>query len=118
MDTSKRKSTRNKVWPETKVQLQFRDKLSLNSNSIVTVTAKADNLSAHGIFVITEEKIPSRTEVDILIDFEPGEKKANNIIPAKGIVLRQAAEGVAIQFTTIDTHLLGECIMAKLNTKK
>jgi hypothetical protein len=117
MDTRKRKNTRNKVWPETEVHLKYRDKLSLHANSIVHVTAGADNLSANGIFVLTDEKIPTRTEVDIRIDFQPGDKQANFIL-AKGLVIRQDDRGVAIQFTDIDTHQLGECIMAKLNSKK
>ncbi|GAB6097345.1 hypothetical protein JCM14469_35990 [Desulfatiferula olefinivorans] len=117
MDTRKRKNTRNKVWPETEVHLKYRDKMSLHANSIADISAHADNLSANGIFVLTDEKIPSGTEVDIKIDFQPGEKQPN-FIHAKGLVLRQDDRGVAIKFTVIDTHLLGECIMAKLNSKK
>ncbi|MBU1168835.1 MAG: PilZ domain-containing protein [Proteobacteria bacterium] len=117
MEKKNRKNTRNKVWPETEVQLKFRDKAELHSNSITKIKAKVDNLSASGLFALTEERISSQTEVDIKIDFQPGEKKSN-FIHATGIVLRQEDNGVAVQFTKIDTQLLGECIMAKLNSQK
>lgn len=117
MDDQKRKSTRNKVWPETEAQLEFCDKTSMESNSLITIKAYVDNLSANGIFILTEELIPTDTLVDIIIDFEPGEQPPN-IIQATGVVVRREEKGVAIEFKMIDTLLLGECILAKLNSKK
>lgn len=117
MDDQKRKSTRNKVWPETEAQLEFRDKTPGNSNNIIKVKAQVDNLSASGVFVLAQDSIAVETQVDIVIDFEPGEQPPN-IIQASGVVVRNEDNGVAIEFTAIDTLLLGECILAKLNSKK
>lgn len=102
---------RNKVWPETKVILEYRDVLASFSNTIVKSTVKIDNLSASGMFALTGEMIPSRTEVRVMIDFNPGAIEAN------GVVVRTEARGVAIKFKDMDPLRLGELIMAKLNQR-
>ena len=116
MDQKKRKSTRNKVWPETEVHVKFRDKTALKANSIVRIKAGVDNLGSTGMFVRTEELVPTGTEVELTIDFNPGGKPAN-YIHAAGKVVRMEKNGFAVMFSKIDTHALGECIMAKLNQK-
>jgi hypothetical protein len=117
METKKRKNTRNKVWPETLAHIEYRDKMALNTNSLVKTRATVANMSASGLFLNSEENIPTDTELTIIIDFDPG---AENVIAIKvtGVVVRREKRGVAIKFTKIDTQKLGECILAKLNAQK
>lgn len=117
MEEQRRKSTRNRVWPETVAKLEFKGKSADGNDGMATITAQVDNLSASGMFVLTETPIPVSTEVELVIDFEPGEHPPN-AIKATGVVVRQEDHGIAIEFKTIDTLLLGECILAKLKSKK
>lgn len=116
MHDKKRKSTRNKVWPETEVHVTFRDKAALKSNSLVRFKAGVDNLGSSGMFIKTEEHITSGTDVDLKIDFHPGGHPPI-FLHAVGKVVRVEKTGFAVAFTQIDVHKLGECIMAKLNSK-
>jgi hypothetical protein len=54
--------------------------------------------------------------MELKIDFNPGGHPPI-FIHAEGTVLRKEKNGFAVKFTKIDVHALGECIMAKLNTK-
>lgn len=109
MEEKKQRNKRNKVWPETKVILEYRDVLASFSNTLVKATVTIDNLSASGMFALTDESIPCKTDVRVMIDFNPG------TIEAKGVVVRTEERGVAIKFTAMDPLRLGELIMAKLN---
>ena len=109
MKEKKQRNKRNKVWPETRVILEYRDALASFSNTLVRTTVTVENLSASGIFVLTHEVIPSQTKVRVIIDFNPG------VIEANGVVSRTEERGVAIEFTDMDTMRLGDLIMAKLN---
>jgi len=116
MEKKQRKNTRNKVWPETEVHVKYRDKAALKSNSIVSFKAGVDNLGSNGMFIKTEEVVATGTEMELKIDFNPGGRPPI-FIHAEGTVLRKEKNGFALKFTKIDVHALGECIMAKLNTK-
>ncbi len=116
MSSLQRKNTRNKVWPETEVHVSFRDKTALNSNTIVRFKAAVDNLGSNGVFIRTPEVLVSGTEVDMKIDFNPGGHPPN-YIHARGKVVRVEESGFAVMFTKINVHDLGECIMAKLNSR-
>ena len=109
MTEKRQRNKRSKVWPETKVTLEYRDAMASFTNTLVKSTVRIDNLSASGMFALTGETIPSRTEVRVVIDFNPG------IIEANGVVVRTEERGVAIKFTNMDPLRLGELIMAKLN---
>lgn len=117
MTDKKRKNTRNKVWPETLAHIEYRDKMALNSNCLVNTRAFVDNMSASGLFLLTEENIPTDTDLTIIIDFDPGAEKVI-AIKASGVVVRRDQKGIAVKFTKIDTQKLGECILAKLNSRK
>lgn len=116
MKENQRKNTRNKVWPGTEAILSVKDLPKIKSLAKAETKAFVENLSGNGIFVSTKVPIEVKTVVDIKIDFEPG-KLPPNVIHATGIVLRQEASGVAIQFKAIDTRQLGECIMARINSR-
>ena len=91
--------------------------MSLKANSIRNIKAGVDNLGASGMFIITDEIIPTGTNLEITIDFQPGAKPANKL-HATGVVVRtEEKKGVAVKFTRIDTQTLGDCIMARLNNK-
>ena len=96
MREKKQRNKRNKVWPETKVILEYRDALASFSNTLVKASVTIDNLSASGMFALTDEVIPSRTEVRVMIDFNPGTIEAN------GVVVRTEERGVAIKFTNMN----------------
>lgn len=107
-----RKITRNKMWPDTVARLRFRTRYGKGHNSISTINARIDNLSSKGMLIVTDELIPTDTEVELDLIF------ASNIgIKAIGKVLRVDKKGVAIGFTQIDTVRLGECILERLSAK-
>jgi hypothetical protein len=116
MDLKSRKNTRNKIWPDVEVFLKYRDKTASNSNSILKIKASIDNMGASGMMVLSEDIIPTNTDVEITIDFQPGQKPPN-VIHAGGTVVRTENRGFAVKFTRIDTTALGECIMKRLNAK-
>lgn len=116
MKENQRKNTRNRVWPGTEAVLSVKDLPKIKSLAKAETRAIVENLSGNGIFVSTENSIAVKTVVDIKIDFEPG-KLPPNVIYATGVVLRQEETGVAIQFQTIDTRQLGDCIMARMNSR-
>lgn len=116
MEKIDRKHTRNKVWPETEATLSYRDSSFQSSTTNVKIKGNVDNLGAHGMFLVTGETIPTGTEVDILIDFQPGDV-VENCINAVGNIVRIDKNGLAIQFSNIDTNRLGECVIEKLNSK-
>lgn len=113
MDKEKRKYERSKVWPETEAILEFSNTEAAQAGGLVTIKSRVDNLSVSGMYVFTDEQIPLDNAVSITIDFEPG-REPPNIIQAVGIVVRQDDGGIAIQFTDIDSQLLGQCILSKL----
>lgn len=106
-----RKVTRNQVWPDTVARLSYRTRYGKGINSMVTTEATIDNLSSKGMLVLTDELIPTDTEVELELLF------SDDIgLLANGKVARIDKRGVAIVFTQIDTTKLGECIVQKLNT--
>lgn len=110
----KRSTSRNKVWPETEAVIKYRDALASRPNTIETLKENIDNLGSQGMFIKSGENITINTELDILIDFNPG-KSPDISLQAEGVVLRSENEGFAIRFTKIDTRELGNCIMQKLD---
>ena len=115
MDKQRRKYDRTKIWPETEAHLEYGDDMA-GSGSLVKMTGRVDNLSVSGMYILTEQKIPTGTVVSIAIDFEPG-KNPPNVIQAIGSIVRTDANGIAIEFSEIDAQFLGECMLQKLKSK-
>jgi hypothetical protein len=116
MDLKKRKSTRNKVWPETEVQVSCRNVSGANASALMRFKAGVENLGASGMFIKTEEVVVTGTFVELKIDFNPGARPPI-FIHAEGHVVRTEEKGFAVKFSKIDAKALGECIMMKLNSK-
>ena len=110
----KRSTSRNKVWPETEAVIKYRDPIASRPNTIEILKENIANLGSRGMFIKTNEHLALNTELDILIDFNPG-KSPGISLKAEGVVLRAENKGVAIQFTKINTQELGDCIMQKLD---
>ncbi len=106
--------SRNKVWPETDAVVTYQSDTSSKLNSTKILTEKINNLSSQGMFLKTDENIVINTKLDIQINFNPG-KDPEISLNAKGVVLRSESEGVAVQFTKINTDEFGECIMRKIS---
>lgn len=116
MKENQRKNTRNKVWPGTEAIVSVKDLSKIHKLAKAETKAYVENLSGNGVFVTTKDPFAIQTVVNIKIDFEPG-KLPPNVIHATGVVLRQEETGVAIKFQSIDTRQLGECIMARMNSR-
>lgn len=116
MKKNLRKNTRNKVWPGTEAILSVKNITKINGKAKAETKAYVENLSGTGVFVTTTDSIDVQTQVDIKIDFQPG-LTPPNVIHATGVVLRQEDTGLAIKFSRIDTKHLGDCIMARMNSK-
>jgi hypothetical protein len=105
MSLEKRRITRTKVWPET---------LAIVDYGSVRLRCQVDNISAKGVFIISENSLPKNTKVILMIDFDP-EFENHTVFSVKGYVLRCTEKGIAIKFTEADPRCLGDCIMNRLN---
>lgn len=105
-----RKITRNVMWPDTTAHLRYRTRYGTSSISVEEEIVRIENLSARGMFVLSESQIILDTEVEIQIRFN--DKICLN---AMGKILRKEENGVAIKFTEIDKDKLCDCIMDRMN---
>ena len=106
-----RKITRNKMWPDTTATLSYRTRYGEGSTSLVEISAKVENLSAKGMFVLIDNLIAVDNELEIKIEFN--EKISLEVV---GKVLRSDESGTAVEFTKIDTTQLCNCIMDRMNS--
>ncbi len=109
--SEKRKITRNPVWPGTKARFAYRKPGEL---SFKNASAGVINLGSRGMFMETPLWLPSHTELDIQILFQP-DKPQGLTVTASGIVVRADNHGLGVQFTDINLKRLGDCIIAMLN---
>ncbi len=115
MNGNSRKVTRSPVWPETQAIVTYADKMTMKTQHQLSVRGGLGNLGSSGMFLITDEKIPLNTRVDIVINFDPSSPATELSLSATGETVRIAREGVGIRFTNINLNQLQKCIISKLN---
>ena len=103
-----RVATRNEVWPETEAVVK-------NFNRVLRGHVR--NLGSRGMFLVTEQKLPIKSRLEIRIIFHTGAAR-DLTIDARGEAIWRSREGVGIRFTEIDVAKLGDCIIQMLNIQQ
>lgn len=115
--SNKRRSTRSKVWKDTKAILKIHDYNDFGSRKIIRINGNVTDIGSDGMFLSSLEYIPVPAKAEITINFDPDSDFNDCSILVQGETVRESKKGVGIKFTSIDVKKLQECIINKMNKR-
>ena len=109
-----RVSTRSQAWPDTRATIRYSDPTQPEKRSTLSLDGKVRDIGSNGMFLEIEERVPTDTNLDIEINFDPNSRISKLIVKAKGKVVHTKSDGVGIRFTDMDLSRFQKCIVEKM----
>ena len=83
-----------------RTRVNFRATVTLKGGGVEFKDLDSRDLSLKGIFVLSEQKLPIGTLVDVALDLSGGSSLVR--LKMKGQIARSEPEGMAVDFTEVD----------------